>query len=185
MEVGLQDNYKLSEKSFTILFFKRNMKKNRLNNILRFIVILLFLNSCFNENALIGAVSDNEVLLIINDEGITSSDSPNMRFWSPDFIIEEFGKLAKMGVQTLRISDEMFFLDKRYFEPLVSNLCERDYGFNMWAYSRVDTVREKYLESFKKAGINWLALGIEAANQKIRQVVSKGTFKEVNIRDIV
>ena len=120
-----------------------------------------------------------------NDEGITSSDSPNMRFWSPDFIIEEFGKLAKMGVQTLRISDEMFFLDKRYFEPLVSNLCERDYGFNMWAYSRVDTVREKYLESFKKAGINWLALGIEAANQKIRQEVSKGTFKEVNIRDIV
>ena len=41
------------------------------------------------------------------------------------------------------------------------------------------------MESFKKAGINWLALGIEAANQKIRQEVSKGTFKEVNIRDIV
>ena len=48
------------------------MKRIQLNNMLRFIVILLFLNSCFNENALIGAVSDNEVLLIINDEGITS-----------------------------------------------------------------------------------------------------------------
>ena len=120
-----------------------------------------------------------------NEDGMSAADSPMMRFWSPDFIVKEFDKLAKLGVETLRISDEMFFLDKRYFEPLVNTLAERDYGFNMWAYSRVDTVREKYLEIFKKAGINWLALGIEAANQKIRQEVSKGTFKEVNIRKIV
>ena len=120
-----------------------------------------------------------------NEDGMSAADSPMMRFWSPDFIVEEFDKLAKLGVETLRISDEMFFLDKRYFEPLVNTLAERDYGFNMWAYSRVDTVREKYLEIFKKAGINWLALGIEAANQKIRQEVAKGTFKEVNIRKIV
>ena len=74
MEVGLQDNYKLSAKSFTILYFNRDMKINRLNNMLRFIVVLLFLNSCLNENALIDPVSDNEVLLIINDESVTSKN---------------------------------------------------------------------------------------------------------------
>ena len=54
----------------------------------------------------------------------------------------------------------------------------------MWTYSRVDSVRPKALEIFKKAGVNWLALGIEAGDQEVRQEVSKGSFKEVNIRDI-
>jgi len=32
--------------------------------------------------------------------------------------------------------------------------------------------------------VNWLALGIETGNQVVRQEVSKGSFKEVNIRDV-
>jgi radical SAM superfamily enzyme YgiQ (UPF0313 family) len=54
----------------------------------------------------------------------------------------------------------------------------------MWAYSRIDTVRKDALELFKRAGVNWLALGIEAGNQLVRQEVSKGSFKQVNIREI-
>jgi radical SAM superfamily enzyme YgiQ (UPF0313 family) len=45
-------------------------------------------------------------------------------------------------------------------------------------------VRKDALDLFKKAGVNWLALGIEAGNQKVRQEVSKGSFKEVNIREV-
>jgi len=119
-----------------------------------------------------------------NADGIASSDSRLMRYWSPDFITKEFEKLAGFGVKTLRISDEMFFLDKRYYDPLLNNIIDRDLKLNMWAYARVDTVRKNYLELFKKAGINWLALGIEAAKQEIRTEVSKGTFKDVNIRQV-
>ena len=54
----------------------------------------------------------------------------------------------------------------------------------MWTYSRVDSVRPAALELFKSAGVNWLALGIEAGNQEVRQEVSKGTFREINIRDV-
>jgi radical SAM superfamily enzyme YgiQ (UPF0313 family) len=119
-----------------------------------------------------------------NADGIASSDSRLMRFWSPDFITKEFEKLAAYGVETVRISDEMFFLDKRYFEPLLNNIINKGLKFNMWAYARVDTVRKQYLELFKKAGINWLALGIEAARQEIRTEVSKGSFQNVNIRQV-
>ena len=119
-----------------------------------------------------------------NDDGISSADSRIMRSWSPDFITKEFEKLAGYGVETLRISDEMFFLDKRHFEPLLNNIINLNLKFNMWAYARVDTVRKNYLELFKRAGINWLALGIEAANQEIRHESSKGSFQNVNIRDI-
>ncbi len=120
-----------------------------------------------------------------NADGIVSSHSPNMRFWSPGFILKEFEKLAGMGVQSVRISDEMFFLNKNYFEPLIDGLIDRDLGLRMWSYSRVDTVRKQYLEKFRRAGIGWLALGVEAANQNIRREVSKGTFEEVNIREVI
>jgi len=78
----------------------------------------------------------------------------------------------------------MFFLNKKYYTPILENLINTDYRFNMWTYSRIDTVRKDALEIFKKAGVNWLALGIEAGNQTVRQKVSKGTFKEVNIREV-
>ena len=119
-----------------------------------------------------------------NSPGISSADSRLMRFWSPDFITGEFEKLAGYGVETLRLSDEMFFLDKRYFEPLLHNIIDRSLPFNMLAYARIDTVRKQYLELFKKAGVNWLALGIEAAKQEVRTEVSKGSFQNVNIRQV-
>lgn len=118
-------------------------------------------------------------------DGVTAGNSKGMRFWSPDFMLKEFSKLAEMGVETVRLSDEMFFLDKRYYEPLLQGIIDRDMKFNMWSYSRVDTVRKDFLQLFKKAGVNWLALGVEAGNQDVRKEVSKGTFKEVNIRDAV
>jgi radical SAM superfamily enzyme YgiQ (UPF0313 family) len=127
----------------------------------------------------------NIVNRVDNAEGTVSSASPNMRFWSPGFILGEFEKLAAMGVETIRISDEMFFLNKNYFEPLLNGIVEKGLKFRMWSYSRIDTVRPNYLELFKKAGINWLALGVEAASQVIRREVSKGTFQEINIRQVV
>lgn len=119
-----------------------------------------------------------------NADGVAAAHSPNMRFWSRAFIVKEFDKLAEMGVQTIRISDEMFFLNKNYYEPLLTALVARQHNFRLWSYSRIDTVRTKYLELFKRAGVNWLALGVEAANQVIRREVSKGTFAEVNIRQV-
>lgn len=117
-------------------------------------------------------------------DGIDASQSKGMRFWSPEWVAREMKKLAALGVKTLRISDEMFFLNRKYYTPILQHVINEDYGFNMWTYSRVDTVRNDALELFKKSGVNWLALGIEAGNQLVRQEVSKGSFKEVNIREI-
>lgn len=127
----------------------------------------------------------NIVNRVDNTDGISAGNSPGMRFWSPEFILGEFEKLAAMGVETVRISDEMFFLNKRFFNPLLAGVVDRDLKFRMWAYSRVDTVQPQYLELFRRAGINWLALGVEAGNQIVRRDASKGSFKDVNIRDVV
>lgn len=120
-----------------------------------------------------------------NADGVSAGNSSGMRFWSPELILGELEKLAGMGVETVRISDEMFFLNKRFFEPLLRGIVDRELKLRMWAYSRVDTVQPHYLDLFKQAGIGWLALGVEAGNQFVRKEISKGSFKEVNIREVV
>lgn len=119
-----------------------------------------------------------------NSPDVSAAESRGMRFWSPEWVAREMKKLADLGVTALRISDEMFFLDRRYYVPVLQNAIDQQFGFNMWTYSRVDTVRQDQLERFKQAGVNWLALGVEAGNTVVRQEVSKGSFKEVNIRDV-
>jgi len=107
------------------------------------------------------------------------------RFWSPDFIIEEFDKIHKLGIRNVKIADEMFVLNKSHFLSLCNKIIERKYDFNIWAYARIDTVKEEYLDTLKKAGVNWLALGIESGNSAVRKDVVKGKFTELNIKDLV
>lgn len=119
--------------------------------------------------------------------GVASNYS-RMRFWSPEFIIKEFDKLAEMGARTLRISDEMFLLNQKYYVPLCNLLKSRPYGreLNMWAYSRIDTVRKpENLKLLREAGVKWLCLGIENSNKNIRLAVTKGTFEDIDIREVV
>ena len=107
------------------------------------------------------------------------------RFWNPDFIIEEFDKLHKMGIKNIKIADEMFVMNKDHFLELCKKIIDRKYQFNIWAYARIDTVKEEYLDTLKQAGVNWLALGIESGNTAVRKDVVKGKFTEVKIKDLV
>ena len=123
-----------------------------------------------------------------NDPIGVASNYSGMRFWSPEFIIKEFDKLVEMGVETIRISDEMFLLHKKYYVPLCNMLKERGYGdkLRMWAYSRIDTVRKpENLKLIREAGIRWLCLGIESADRTVRIEATKGKFKDVDITEIV
>ena len=107
------------------------------------------------------------------------------RFWDPEFIINEFETLNNLGIRNVKIADEMFVLQKNHFMKLCDLIIERGYDFNFWAYARIDTVKEEYLDTLKKAGVNWLALGIESGNTVVRKDVVKGKFTDVNIQDLV
>ena len=49
-----------------------------------------------------------------------------MRFWSTEFIIKEFEKLINYGVYTIKITDEMFLLNPKYYKPLCEKLAEKN-----------------------------------------------------------
>lgn len=117
-----------------------------------------------------------------------ASNYNGMRFWSPDHIVKQIDELVRLGVRTIRITDEMFLLHRRYYEPILETIAERDYAseLRMWAYSRVDTITSpEQLELVRRAGIRWLCLGIESASRDVRLEISKGKFKDVDIRDVV
>ena len=123
-----------------------------------------------------------------NDEIGVAGNYSTMRYWSPEFIIGEFEKLINLGVYTIKITDELFLLNRKYYVPLCEMLRDRGYGENlrMWAYSRVDTVkRPELLKLVRSAGIKWLALGIESGDKEVRLEVSKGKFEDVDINHVI
>ena len=123
-----------------------------------------------------------------NEEIGVAGKYSNMRFWSPEFIIKEFDKLIAMGVKTIRIVDEMFLLNPKYYVPLCEKLSTRnkDDKLRMWSYSRIDTVkRPEILKLVRKAGIKWLCLGIESGDKSVRLEVAKGKFEDVDVKEVI
>jgi len=105
----------------------------------------------------------------------------SIRYRSPELVVEEIEHLNKeYGIKNIKIIDEMFVLDERHYMKIVDLLIEKDLGLNIWAYARVDTIHENTLSKMKKAGFNWLALGIESASSEVRD----GASKKMRVSDI-
>lgn len=96
------------------------------------------------------------------------------RYWSPARVIEEIDLLVSTyGVRNIKFADEMFVLKERHVLGICDLIIERGYDLNIWAYARVDTVKDGMLDKLKRAGFNWLAFGIEAANERVLNDVDK------------
>jgi len=101
------------------------------------------------------------------------------RFWSPKTVGNWLERLSKeYGVRNVKFADEMFVLNDRHVSGICDEIIRRGLDVNIWAYARVDTVRDGMAEKLKKAGFNWLAFGIEAANARVRKDVQKGFNQE-------
>jgi radical SAM superfamily enzyme YgiQ (UPF0313 family) len=97
------------------------------------------------------------------------------RFWSPQAVIAQIDTLVtQYGVRNIKIADEMFVLNPKHVIGICDLIVDRGYDVNIWAYARVDTVRPNMIEKLKRAGVNWLAFGIEAASDRVRDDVDKG-----------
>ncbi len=112
-------------------------------------------------------------------------DINRYRMRSPEGVVNEIGYLHDTyGIKTFKIIDEMFVLNERHVMEICDRLIERDYGLNIWAYARVDTVKPEMLDRLKRAGIRWLALGIESGSEHVRDGAEKA-FTEDDIIAIV
>src|ERR1700730_15103236 len=107
------------------------------------------------------------------------------RMRNPKAVAAEIDLLHdRYGVKTYKIIDEMFVLNERHVLGLCDELIARNYDLNIWAYARVDTVRPHMLEKLRKAGVRWLALGIESGSEHVRDGAEK-SFTQSEIIDVV
>lgn len=105
-----------------------------------------------------------------------------IRYLSPEKVIEEIDILVnEYGVYNIKIPDEMFVLHEKHVMGICDLIIDRGYNLNIWAYARIDTVQQKFLERMKMAGFNWLALGIESGSRFVRN----GALKKLGDHDIV
>lgn len=107
---------------------------------------------------------------------------PGIRYRSPELVIDEIDLLVnKYHVKNLKIIDELFVLYEKHYMKIVDLIIDRGYDLNIWAYARVDTWKMENLKKMKKAGINWLGLGIESGSAVVRD----GANKRIKIKNIV
>jgi anaerobic magnesium-protoporphyrin IX monomethyl ester cyclase len=104
------------------------------------------------------------------------------RFWSPKATVDQIGRLvSEYGVRNIKFADEMFVLNMRHVHGICDLLTERRYDLNIWAYARIDTVRDDAtIAKLREAGVTWLCFGIEAGSERVRADANK-RFEEEDI----
>lgn len=108
------------------------------------------------------------------------------RLWSPDAVIEQIDVLVdRYGVTNIKFVDEMFVLNRNHVMGICDRIIDRGHKLNIWAYARVDTVKDDFLDKLNRAGFRWLALGIESGSKHVRDGVEKGRFGTPEIIQVV
>jgi radical SAM superfamily enzyme YgiQ (UPF0313 family) len=106
---------------------------------------------------------------------------------NPNNVIDEVTHLiGRYGVRTFKIIDEMFVLNVRHYMEIAEGLAKLNQNddLNFWAYARVDTVKPDTLKLLRRAGIKWLALGIESGSKYVRDGSNK-RLKNDDITQVV
>ncbi len=109
--------------------------------------------------------------------------SNRYRMRKPADVVAEIDMLHRTyGVSTFKVIDELFILNERHYIAICEGLAALPYAseLNLWCYGRVDTIKPEHLALLRRAGIRWLALGIESASEHVRD----GAEKAINSDDI-
>ncbi len=111
--------------------------------------------------------------------------SNSYRYWSVEAVLAQIDVLVQQyGIRNIKIADEMFVLNRKHVLGICEGLIRRKYDLNIWAYARVDTVKEGMLDTLREAGFTWLALGIEAGSERVRAGVDK-RFNQQQVFEVV
>ncbi len=102
----------------------------------------------------------------------------------PKKVVEQIVRLYRdYGVKTIKFADEMFVLSRHHVTAICEGLIESGIAddINWWSYARVDSIFPDLLYLMRRAGCQWLALGIESGSKYVRD----GAQKRLKNDDIV
>ncbi len=113
--------------------------------------------------------------------------SRKVRYWSPEWVLKQLDILVNQyGVKNINLLDEIFVFRPEHYLPIAEGIIQRGYDLNFCAFARVDILDktpQENLDTLKKAGFNWIKLGIESSSVEILEGIHKGHYgKEVSRR---
>lgn len=111
-------------------------------------------------------------------------DRPQMsnvyRAHSPQRVFEEISRLYSSGICSFQIFDDTFTINRQRVIEICQLLAKGDLDISFSARSRVNTVDEEVLSALKQAGCHRLSFGVEAASNRLLNVLKKGiTIEQV------
>ncbi|QTS84147.1 B12-binding domain-containing radical SAM protein [Coxiella endosymbiont of Amblyomma nuttalli] len=108
------------------------------------------------------------------------------RVWSPETVLKNIDRLVKnYGIRNIKFADEMFVLNRNHVLDICDLIIQRDYDLNIWVYTRVDTIKDEFLDKLKRAGFRWLTLDIESGSKYVRNKIKQGRLESKEILQVV
>jgi len=110
-----------------------------------------------------------------------------MRYRDPKKVVDEIERLVnEYGVKEIQIEDDNFTMKREHVLAMCNELLERKIKV-LWSLPngvRIDRLDKEMLREMKRAGCYLMALGIESANERILDMVSKH-LKPSMVRGVV
>jgi len=104
----------------------------------------------------------------------------NVRFLTPERFVENIEFLVEnYGIQHFEIIDDTFTLNKKRVRKICDLLIQKKLNIDAWCFGRTDRVDKGTLNKMVDAGINWVFLGLEAANNDTLKNVFKNQTQDV------
>lgn len=112
-------------------------------------------------------------------------DWPTIKYHTVERVMQEIDILHnEYGIANIKFADELFIVRKKRVLKLCKEIKKRNYGLNLWAYSRIDLVDEEIITAMLEAGFRWQCYGIESVDDKVRGDIGK-QFSIDKVREIL
>jgi anaerobic magnesium-protoporphyrin IX monomethyl ester cyclase len=107
-----------------------------------------------------------------------ATDVKRVSYRSVDNILQEISFVQnRYGVSQITFKDDSFTVNKQLVEELCHQIIDNKQPFNWECNTRVNLVNEEMLWLMKKAGCNFIKVGIESGSERILKEMKKGITK--------
>ncbi len=100
---------------------------------------------------------------------------PVYRRRGPENVIEELKEIKRMGFNGFAFWDDNFCVSEDWVGKICELLRKEKLGLTWTCYGRSNTMTEKMVKDLKSAGCFSIYIGFESGNQKILDLIQKGT----------
>ena len=107
-----------------------------------------------------------------------------VRYRSPENVLEELLFLRNKGVRFIQILDDLFIAPKTRCLALLNMIKDQKLGIEFKVRARTDLIDEELLFSMKQAGVKSVVYGIESGSQIVLDAMNKGTRVSTNYNAI-